>query len=103
MRKLVIASCRTCSLCKYHIGYISGQTNNREKGNRTGVACNYLEIKKHSRIFENGKMAYDKMYCDKFEPGIPENKAWTTDNMTAWILDDDAKRKLWKELSNYGY
>lgn len=32
-------------------------------------ACNYLNITKHSRIFEGRQMAYDPRFCNKYEKG----------------------------------
>ena len=45
-----------CAMCKYRSGI-------PEHG------CNYIMVEKHSRVFEDGKLAYDPSYCNKFERG----------------------------------
>ena len=54
--RLVKATKEICEMCRFRSGI-------PEHG------CNYSEIEGHSRIFIDGKMAYDPEYCDKFERG----------------------------------
>ena len=96
MRNLIKADQRTCRKCKYHMGFGSQPGGTREVDNN--VACNYLAIKGHSRIFENGKEAYDPEYCDKYIPGRNTRTGWTSDSMTTWSKEDELRRKFWKEL-----
>ena len=73
MKKMVKATPAICSRCKYHMGVRSSpgrkQTNNN-------VCCNYFELTGYSRIYENGKLAYDPKYCDKYEKGPSLNEAY---------------------------
>ena len=64
MKKIKISS-EICSTCKYRMGF--GSNGNRTTKNN--VACNYLQIRHESRIFENGKLRIDPEYCDKYEEG----------------------------------
>ena len=61
MRILVEATQATCIKCKWRSG-IKGQCN---------VTCDYRDRTGKSRIFEDGKLAYDPKYCDKYEEGEP--------------------------------
>lgn len=63
---MVRATLRVCKKCKYRTGFGSSPGKARERDN---YCCNYLAITGHSRIFENGKYAYDAEFCDKFEEG----------------------------------
>ena len=54
--KMVKINKNICGMCKYRSGL-------PEHG------CNYIMVKKHSRVYEDGKLAYDPRYCDKFERG----------------------------------
>lgn len=67
---MIIVNPKICKSCKYHIGFGAQpgrlQTGSGENRN---VACNYLTITGHSRIFENGELKYDPKYCDKYCPG----------------------------------
>lgn len=68
MRLLVRATKARCAMCKYRSGV-------EENG------CNYIMVKEHSRIFENGVMQYDPEFCDKFEQGLRVSKeecGWNT-------------------------
>lgn len=69
MRILVEATQATCFKCKWRSG-IKGQCN---------VTCDYRDRTGKSRIFEDGKLAYDPKYCDKYEEGEPvfEKKKFT--------------------------
>ena len=58
MSRLIKATPNICAMCRYRSNISS------EFGN-----CEYQAITGHSRIFENGKLAYDPEYCDKFERG----------------------------------
>ena len=70
MSKLIKVSAKTCQKCKYRMGFGSQPgKEQKEKGQCMNVACNYLCIEKHSRIFKNGKLAYDPKFCDKFKKG----------------------------------
>ena len=57
MRELVRATRTVCSRCIYGPGTAEGN------------GCDYFGITGQSRIFENGKKAYDPEYCDKFVYG----------------------------------
>ena len=82
MSKLIRVSAKTCQKCKYRMGFGSQPgKEQKEKGQCMNVACNYLGIERHSRIFEDGKMAYDPKFCDKFKKGDvtdPEEEYETT-------------------------
>ena len=82
MRDLVKVSAKTCAKCKYRMGFGSQPSKKqKDEGHCMNVACNYIKIMQHSRIFENGEMAYDPKYCDKFEKGDavdPEEEHETT-------------------------
>lgn len=61
--RLVKATPHICRMCKYR------------SGDQTEV-CAYMAITGHSRIYVDGKAAYDVRYCDKFERGkriVPDN------------------------------
>lgn len=57
MENLIRDNRKNCSRCKYRT----------KIGN--SMACNYSAIEGHSRIFQDGKLAYDPEYCDKFQKG----------------------------------
>lgn len=96
MRALVKADQKVCRKCKYHMGFGSQPGGPRDV-NRN-VACNYIEITGHSRIFEHGKPAYDPEYCDKYIPGRALKTGWTSEAMTTLNKEDEMRRKFWKEL-----
>lgn len=99
MKKVKINS-QMCYACCYHMGFGSQPgKEQRDAGHFHNIACNYLAIEGHSRIFENGKMRFDPEYCDKFREGIEQTGAWTSDNMTEWRQEEERQR-LWKELEN---
>jgi hypothetical protein len=54
---------KLCSTCKYR-----GAMEQK-------ISCNYMTCTGHSRIFQDGKMAYDPKYCDKYEKGR-KKKGW---------------------------
>ena len=82
MNKLIKATSKTCEKCKYRMGFGSQPSKKqKDEGKLMNVACNYAKIMQHSRIFENGEMAYDPKFCDKFERGDavdPEEEHETT-------------------------
>lgn len=67
MRKLIKTNSEICRSCRYHMGF--GSQPDKEQKVCNNVACNYQEVTGHSRIFENGKIAYPPELCDKYEPG----------------------------------
>ena len=100
MRHLVKVCAKTCYACCYHMGFGSQPgKKQKEAGHSMNVACNYLSIEGHSRIYENGKKAYDPKYCDNFREGIPQSEQWSSDNMTEWRQEEERQR-IWKELEN---
>ena len=101
MSKRVLATVERCSACRYHAGFGS-QPGKDQKVNQN-ICCNYWSVKGHSRIFENGRKAYDPKYCNKFEPGEPNNIGWTADSMGIWVDEDDKRRNYWKELEDARY
>ena len=59
-----------CKSCKYAQPFGSQPgSKQKEAGETARVCCNYLLVNERSRIFEDGKMAYDPAYCDKYEEG----------------------------------
>ena len=89
MRSLVRATPKTCAKCKYSMGFGSqpGKVQTEDLPNRN-VACNYLEIKGHSRIFEDRQIAYDPKFCDKYDPGDRQiiRKFSTINPVVEWPL-----------------
>lgn len=74
MRQLVRATSATCRQCKWSMGFGSQPSRiQTEEVANNNIACDYLARCGHSRIFENREMAYDPIYCDKFEKGPREN------------------------------
>ena len=69
MKDLIKLNKKVCGSCKYRMRFGSAPGGQNTFYNH---CCNYLEIMGHSRIFENGKQAYDPKYCDKFEKGKAE-------------------------------
>lgn len=63
-----------CASCIYRMGF--GSQPNRPEKEYANVACNYLDITGHSRIFQDGEKAYDPRYCDKYEEGEACEKEW---------------------------
>ena len=63
--KKIKANNDICRNCKYRMGFGS----NANSTTRSNVACNYLAITGHSRIFKDGKAEMDPEFCDKYEPG----------------------------------
>ena len=100
MRELIKATTKVCSQCKYVIGFGSQPGKLQTNGN---ICCNYLDAKGCSRLFENGEMAYDPQYCDKFERGNRVTGAWNSDNMTMWKKHHEKKEEFWQheEEANY--
>lgn len=83
---------KLCDSCKYR-----GQVEQKN-------CCNYIGVTGHSRIFENGAMAYNPRFCDKYEKG---NRL-----MTEWLnIAPGHKDEYWdykfvkirKEKSTYAY
>ena len=68
-QKLVKATSTICAMCKYR------------SGDRERHSCSYWGITGQSRIFKDGKMAYDPQYCDKFERGkrLDSRLDWAND------------------------
>jgi len=64
MKKIKVNS-DICRTCKYRMGFGS----NANHTTRSTVACNYLSLTGHSRIFEDGRLQMDPKFCDKYEPG----------------------------------
>ena len=68
--------------------------------------CSYLTLTGHSRIFENGKLAYDPKFCDKYEKGEIDT-SYRDINIVSKIGKDeywDYKCvKIRKEQSTYAY
>ena len=56
MSRMVKAIPSICRMCKYRAAV-------------PNEVCDYWNITKRSRVFEDGKLAYDPAYCDKFERG----------------------------------
>lgn len=83
--KMVKTSEKICSSCKYRI-------NVEQK-----VSCNYLEVAGHSRIFENGKKAYDPAFCDKYEPGKPKRADIQIGSRERDEYENYKARKVFKE------
>ena len=106
MRELIRVSPEICAKCKYHFPF-GANPGHRECINRN-IACNYKSITGHSRIFENGKMAYDPEFCDKFEQGekLPDSGEWSGFKIGDKPVDpfDEYKMdKIMKEKSKYAY
>lgn len=100
MAKRIKADANICAACCYHMGFGSQPgKEQKDAGHNKNVACNYLEIEGHSRIFKDGKMRFNPKYCDKFREGVIQTGAWTSDNMTEWRQEEERQR-LWKELEN---
>ena len=103
MSKKIKTNPDICAHCKYHMGFGSQPgVNQIDLGMMAHVACNYLTITGHSRIFQKDEMRFKPEYCDKFEPGDKICRAWTSDNMTDWQAVSN-KHDLWKELENANY
>lgn len=66
-----------CRSCKYH-QYFGAKTSkeNSTKWEFNNVACQYLGITGHSRIFKDGVLQYDPQYCDKYEKGKKIHRKW---------------------------
>ena len=65
-----------CRMCKYRSG-------------EQGDVCNYWNITHSSRIFVDGKMAYDPEYCDKFERGkriVTDREIYIKQRIAEWPL-----------------
>ena len=97
MSKLIKTSPKLCKSCIYHMAF--GSQPGKIEENCRNVACNYLGIVGYSRIFKDGCLQHDPDYCDKYEQGEEITNAWTTDNMTIWV-EENEKRRLWKELED---
>lgn len=85
MRKMVRATLDTCQKCQYRIG----------KETKRGLSdfCNYIGITGHSRIFEEGEMAYYPEFCDKYIPGeiLPSSYQWTKSLDVSEYLEEKAR------------
>lgn len=68
--KAIRISNDVCRTCKYRMGF--GADPGGNNGCVNNVVCNYLSVTGHSRIFTDGKMAYDPKFCDKYDPGKRE-------------------------------
>lgn len=87
MRELVRATSGTCRKCKWSMGFGSQPGNcQTEATANNNIACDYLNRAKRSRIFEDGQMAYDPRYCDKFEKGPRENNMVQPKMAKEWPL-----------------
>lgn len=77
MEKLIKTKPSICRSCIYHqqFGCQQGRAY-LEKYEFNNVACNYLAIMGHSRIFEDGKPTYDPKYCDKYKKGKKIQRVW---------------------------
>ena len=93
MRKLIRISAKMCTKCQYH-GFM-GQK----------ISCNYLACEGHSRIFEDGKPAYDPAFCDKFQKGqmLRPYKDLTIVSTGYEEFTDYKCVKVQKERSTYAY
>lgn len=86
MRELIKLSKRVCARCQYSMR--AGASPGRDGENDFNFCCNFLSIEGHSRIFEDGELAYDPHYCDKYKQGkqIPSKINWNQCNLRR--LDD---------------
>lgn len=87
MRELIKLSKRVCARCQYSMR--AGASPGRDGENDFNYCCNFLSIEGHSRIFEDGKLAYDPHYCDKFKRGkqIPSKINWNQCNLRRYSED----------------
>lgn len=69
LKRCTTGLCKTCKYRTYFSGGIGYKA--RISGTTETIACNYMIITDHSRIFEDGKPQYDPKYCDKYEKGKP--------------------------------
>lgn len=94
MKELKKVNKKLCSTCKYR-----GAMEQK-------ISCNYMTCTGHSRIFQDGKMAYDPKYCDKYEKGKTDT-SYRDINIVSKIGKDeywDYKYvKIRKERSTYAY
>ena len=81
MKDLIRRTKQVCARCQYRMR--AGASPGRDGYSDYNYCCNYLEIEGHSRIFEDGKMAYDAKYCDKYKRGktIPTKINWNQCNL----------------------
>jgi hypothetical protein len=94
MKEMEKITKKLCSTCKYR-----GGTDQK-------ISCNYMTCTGRSRIFQDGKMAYDPKYCDKYEKGETD-----TSYRDINIVPQQAKDEYWdykcvkirKEQSTYAY
>ena len=97
-RIIVKATYEVCSKCKYRVGFGAAPGKNQSNHN---ICCNYWKIMNHSRIFENGKKAYDPKYCDKFEVGEAMGfGAWTPDDMKVVFAKGGCDEKDFMDIAN---
>ena len=78
MGTLIRVDARICASCRYRQGFGSQPGKEQtEAGHNMNFACNYQKIEGHSRIFVEGKLAYDPKFCDKYKRGrmiLPEQE-----------------------------
>ena len=93
MRELIKINAKTCAKCQYH--GMMGQK----------ISCNYIACEGHSRIFEDGKMAFDPKLCDKFQEGqmLRPYRDLTIIGTIYEEFQDYKCVKVQKERSTYAY
>ena len=97
-KNAIRADAEVCARCKYHMPFGS-QPGKRECLNNN-IACNYLAITGHSRIFQDGRMSYCPMFYDKFEEGgrvDPDTSLKMSDQIVLDVYDAYKAEKIWKE------
>lgn len=98
MKELIRVSQQLCLSCKYHTGVgTQPGKNQKSQGMLPNIGCNYLKIAGHSRIFENGKKAYDPAFCDKYEPGKPKRADIQIGSRERDEYENYKARKVFKE------
>lgn len=96
--KLIKLSQTVCLSCKYHMGVgTQPGKQQKEQGVLPNVGCDYQRIAGHSRIFVNGKKAYDPAYCDKYEPGDPKRHDIRLGDVPKDEYDEYKIRKIYAE------
>ena len=98
MSELIKITQQLCLSCKYHMG-VGTQPGKQQKaqGILPNIGCNYLKIAGHSRIYVNGKKAYDPAYCDKYEPGKPKKPGIHLGDVEMDEYEEYKVRKIFKE------
>ena len=98
MSELIKLSQTVCLSCKYHMGVgTQPGKNQKAQGMLPNVGCNYLKITGRSRIYENGKKAYNAAYCDKYEKGKPDRPNIHLGDVEYEEYDKYKVRKIYKE------